>query len=424
MNSFEETVEFLYNQTPQFQQIGAAAYKPGLDSTRKLDDAFGNPHRNYRTIHVGGTNGKGSTAHTLAAILQKQGYRVGLYTSPHLVDFRERIRVNGTMIPREKVVEFVDRFRTLDIGHLSFFELATIMAFNHFAEEKVDFAVVEVGLGGRLDSTNIISPVLSVITNISKDHTAQLGNTLTTIASEKAGIIKRGVPVVIGEAEGEIKDVFIKKAALENAPIHFAPKLHGWFTDENGYMNYPKTYAGHIKSALAGDCQPLNASTILTTVEQLKKLGIVIDNHSIAEGFHDVVELTGLLGRWTKLNDRPTLICDTGHNTGGWQYLSKRLNSVKNRLHMVIGFVNDKDYNTILDMMPENATYYFTRAAIPRALSPEELADAAKQHHLSGNSYPSVKEAVAAAMDNADENDTIFVGGSTFIVADLMAGRN
>lgn len=424
MDSFEETVKYLYNQTPQFQQIGAAAYKPGLDSTRKLDDAFGNPHRKYPIIHVGGTNGKGSTAHTLAAILQKQGFRVGLYTSPHLIDFRERIKVNGKMIPREKVVNFVDRFRKLDIGHLSFFELATIMAFHHFAEEKVDIAVIEVGLGGRLDSTNIITPILSVITNISKDHTAQLGNTLTEIASEKAGIIKRGIPVVIGEAEGDIKDVFIKKASLEDAPIYFAPELKGWYTDDDGFMNYPETMAGPIKSALSGDCQPLNASTILTAVKQLRKLGITIDDKSIADGFHDVIELTGLSGRWMKLNDHPSLICDTGHNVGGWKYLSKRLNSAKQRLHMVIGFVNDKDYNTILAMMPQNATYYFTKASIPRALPADELADTAKKHHLHGDIYQSVEAAVKTALANAKSDDMIFVGGSTFVVADLLACQN
>ncbi len=420
MTSFEETVDFLYNQTPQFQQIGAAAYKPGLDSTRRLDDAFGNPHKRFRSIHVGGTNGKGSTSHTLAAILQDQGYKVGLYTSPHLLDFRERIRVNGKMIPKSRVVEFVNEYRKLDIGHLSFFELATIMAFDYFASENVDFAIIEVGLGGRLDSTNIITPVLSVITNISKDHTAQLGNSLTSIASEKAGIIKKEVPVVIGEAEGEIRQVFIDKATETGTSIRFAPVISQYHTDKEGFMHYPDTPFGQIIAALSGDCQPKNASTVMTAVDELRRIGIEIDDKAVINGFRNVVETTHLLGRWMKLSDSPLLICDTGHNVGGWEYLSKRLSSNENKLHMVIGFVNDKDYDAILEMMPKDATYYFTRASVPRALEPEVLAESAARHGLLGNTYPTVEAAVEAAIGASDKSDMIFVGGSTFIVADLL----
>lgn len=420
--TYSEAVEFLYNATPQFQQIGAAAYKPGLDSTRTLDKAFGHPHRSFKIIHVGGTNGKGSTAHTIASILQCQGYKVGLYTSPHLVDFRERIRVNGKKISEEGVVNFINRYRAIEgLPYVSFFELTTIMAFDFFATEKVDFAVIEVGLGGRLDSTNIISPILSVITNISKDHVAQLGDSIAGIAAEKAGIIKSHIPVVIGEADDVTRPVFLDAAAKNESPIFFAPKLHNYHTDDNGYMIYDETPVGPIVSALSGDCQPKNASTILTAVNCLRTLDIPISNDAVKEGFIKVVELTGLMGRWMKLRKSPDVICDTGHNTGGWEYLSKRLEKYGDKLHMVIGFVNDKDVTSIMKMMPSKARYYFTRASIPRALEPSEVKKTAQKFGLKGECYGSVKDAYDAALENAASNDTIFVGGSTFIVADLLS---
>lgn len=419
--TFEEAIEFLYNQTPQFQQIGAAAYKPGLDTTRKLDSLFGNPHRKYKTIHIGGTNGKGSTAHTIAAILQSSGLKVGLYTSPHLVDFRERIRVDGQMIPREDVVDFMNRYAGSDFDEKpSFFELTTIMAFDYFARCAVDVAVVEVGLGGRLDSTNIIDSELTVVTNISRDHVAQLGYELTSIASEKAGIFKNGVPAVVGEAEGEVKEVFITTAEKVGAPLFFAKPLKTDGLDENDRLVYPDTSFGKLCGELTGDCQPKNAATIVTAIEVLKSKGWKINDTDVSNGFSNVVELTSLAGRWMKLRQKPLVIADTGHNEGGWNYLSKRLAGYGDKLHMVIGFVNDKDVQTILAMMPGKAKYYFTRASVPRALDPELLREKANAFGLEGKCYGSVSEAVCAATEDASEEDVIFVGGSTFVVADLL----
>lgn len=419
--TFEEAIEFLYNQTPQFQQIGAAAYKPGLDTTRKLDSLFGNPHRNYKTIHIGGTNGKGSTAHTIAAILQSSGLQVGLYTSPHLVDFRERIRVDGKMIPREDVVDFMNRYYGFDFDEKpSFFELTTIMAFDYFARCGVDVAVVEVGLGGRLDSTNIIDPELTVVTNISRDHVAQLGYELTSIASEKAGIFKMGVPAVVGEADGEVKEVFIKAAEKAGAPLFFANQLKTGGLDEQDRLVYPETPFGKLCGELTGDCQPKNASTIVRAIEILKSEGWKIEDADVKKGFSNVVELTSLAGRWMKVRKNPLIIADTGHNEGGWNYLSKRLAGYGDKLRMVIGFVNDKDVQTILGMMPKQAKYYFTRASVPRALDPELLKEKATAFGLEGICYGTVSDAVCAATEDASEEDIIFVGGSTFVVADLL----
>lgn len=420
--TYTEAVEFLYNATPQFQQIGAAAYKPGLDSTKILDKAFGHPHHQFKIIHVGGTNGKGSTAHTIASIFQCQGFKVGLYTSPHLVDFRERIRVNGQKISEEAVVDFINRYKAIDgLPYVSFFELTTIMAFDFFASKKVDYAVIEVGLGGRLDSTNIITPLLSVITNISKDHVAQLGDSIAGIAAEKAGIIKPGVPVVIGETDDVTRPVFLDAAAKNESPIFFAPLLHDYHLDNDGNIVYHQTPVGDIVSVLSGDCQPKNASTVLTAINCLRALGVTISNKAVKDGFFNVVNFTGLMGRWMKLGSNPDVICDTGHNTGGWEYLSKRLAKYGDKLHMVIGFVNDKDVTSIMKMMPAEAHYYFTRALIPRALDQSVVKETASRFGLKGECYGSVKEAYQAALKNADLTDTIFVGGSTFIVADLLS---
>lgn len=424
MESYDEAIEWLYSQLPMFQRVGAPAYKPGLDTAHRLDASFGHPHRRYHTIHIAGTNGKGSTAHTLAAVLQSAGYHTGLYTSPHLVDFRERIRVDGVMIPREAVIDFIERYRKMDIGcSPSFFELTMTMAFDWFAACDVDVAVIETGLGGRLDSTNIITPDLCVITNISFDHTAFLGDTLPAIASEKAGIIKSGIPVVIGEAEGEVRRVFCSKAADVGAPIVFAEDRHpisSYCRSDGGWI-YEGTPFGTIIGELSGDCQPRNAATILTSLERLVSLGYKIGDDAVCDGFGNVCRLTGLAGRWMRLSDNPLVICDTGHNTGGWEYISRQLAAMPGHKHIVIGFVSDKDVSHILDMMPKDASYYFTQASIARALPSAELAELASHHGLKGVSVTTVEEAYKKALDACAEGEMIFVGGSTFVVADLLA---
>ncbi|MBD5257548.1 MAG: bifunctional folylpolyglutamate synthase/dihydrofolate synthase [Barnesiella sp.] len=423
---YKETIKYLYNATPQFERIGAAAYKPGLDTSRALDNAFGNPHRCYPVIHVAGTNGKGSTCHTLAAILQSQGYRTGLYTSPHLLDFRERMRVDGVMIPEEEVIDFVERYKGMDLGlSPSFFELTTIMAFDYFARRNVDVAIVETGLGGRLDTTNIVTPILSIITNISRDHMAQLGDTPALIAAEKAGIIKPGVPVVIGNASGEgVREVFDAKAAQEGAPIRYATDTSRFSSAEakGDYILYHDTPSGKIIGELSGDCQKENTATILCAVEALRESGMVIGNHAVRRGFTRVSELTGLAGRWNKLSDNPLTICDTGHNEGGWQYLAPRLAEFGDRLVMVIGFVNDKDISHILDMMPKQARYIFTQAAIPRSMAADTLAGQAAAAGLKGITIPNVAAAIKEARALAEAStDTIFIGGSTYVVAEALA---
>lgn len=424
MMTYQQTLDFLYTQIPVFQREGAAAYKPGLERSLALAAAFGNPHRRFPSVHIAGTNGKGSTAHTIAAVLQSAGYKVGLYTSPHLVDFRERIRVNGEMIAKDDVVDFVERFRAMSLEiEPSFFELTMTMAFEHFAREGVDIAVVEVGLGGRLDSTNILTPRLSVITNISFDHTALLGDTLVAIAGEKAGIIKPGVPVVIGEADGDVKKLFIERAGSLGSPILFAEEvkpIKEVAATDGGWL-YRGTPFGEIHGELGGDCQPRNAATILTALTLLAAQGWEITDEAVAEGFGRVEEMTGLAGRWMKVSEMPTVICDTGHNTGGWEYLSRRLATLSPRLKMVIGFVNDKDIGHIMEMMPHDAEYFFTRASIPRALPAEAVKAEGARYGLEGEAYSDVAAAVAAAKKRASSDDTIFVGGSTFVVGEFLA---
>lgn len=426
MLTYDNAIDFLYTQIPMFQRMGANAYKPGLDTSIALDKAFGNPHSRFPSIHIAGTNGKGSTAHTLAAILQSAGYKVGLYTSPHLVDFRERIRINGEMISHSAVVDFVNRYRALQLDcQPSFFELTMTMAFEYFAKEKVDIAVIETGLGGRLDSTNIISPILSIITNISFDHTAFLGDTLTAIASEKAGIIKRNTPVVVGEASGDVKQLFLDKSIEMNSPIKFADENKAFSSAEltpDGYL-YHNTPFGNITGELTGECQQKNTATILSAIEQLRLIGWEITPDAVKQGFANVCNLTGLAGRWMELQQSPRVVCDTGHNVGGWEYLSRQLSQVEGKLHMVIGFVNDKDISHILDLMPHNATYYFTRAEIPRALSADEVKAIALAKGLKGEAYATVAEAYQKAIVSASATDTIFIGGSTFVVADLLSHR-
>lgn len=410
---YQGTLTYLYNSTPMFQQVGGSAYKEGLENTLALDEHFGHPHRQFRTIHVAGTNGKGSCSHTIAAILQEAGYSVGLYTSPHLVDFRERIRVNGQPIPEEYVIRFVEEERCFfEPLHPSFFELTTAMAFRYFADVEIDVAVIEVGLGGRLDCTNIIHPDLCIITNISLDHTQFLGNTLPQIAREKAGIIKSGIPVVIGETTPETKSVFQKKAGEVNAPIYFA--------EENGREDYPG-----IEYELKGFYQKKNSRTILTALPLLKEAGYRLDEQSVRRGFAHVTELTGLMGRWQKLQDYPTLICDTGHNVGGITYIVEQLKQQAfHNLHIIIGMVNDKDIQGVLALLPEDAIYYFTQAGVKRALPANELQKLAESAGLKGNCYPDVPSAVRAAQEKSLPEDFIFVGGSSFIVADLLANRD
>lgn len=411
--NYQNTLTYLYNSAPMFQQVGGSAYKEGLENTRILDKHFGNPHHSFRTIHVAGTNGKGSCSHTIAAILQEAGYRVGLYTSPHLVDFRERIRINGRPIPEEYVVHFVEKERSFfEPLHPSFFELTTAMAFCYFADEKVDVAVIEVGLGGRLDCTNIIHPDLCIITNISFDHTQFLGDTLAKIAGEKAGIIKKDIPVVIGETTPETKAVFLQRAEEVNAPMIFAED-----TTKNDYPG--------MRTELQGLYQIKNTRTILTALPLLKKAGYHIDEQSVRNGFAHVCELTGLMGRWQKLQDTPTLICDTGHNVGGITYIAEQLKQQNYRqLHIIIGMVNDKDVSGVLALLPKDATYYFTKASVKRALPEEELCKLAAKAGLQGSCYPNVSAAVTAAQEKSHPEDFIFVGGSSFIVADLLANRD
>ena len=412
--NYQDTLEYLYNSAPMFQQVGAGAYKEGLENTRALDAHFRHPHEHFRSLHIAGTNGKGSCSHTLAAILQSAGYRVGLYTSPHLVDFRERIRVNGQPISEDYVIRFVEEERAFfEPLFPSFFELTTAMAFKYFADEKVDVAVVEVGLGGRLDCTNIIHPDLCIITNISLDHTQFLGHTLAQIAGEKAGIIKPGIPVVIGETTPETRPVFCQKAQEEGAPIHWA--------EEEGHEN---DYHG-LSFELKGLYQEKNRRTLLTALPILKEIGYRLTENDIRQGFAHVVELTGLMGRWQKLQDSPTLICDTGHNTGGIAYIAQQLRAQPcHRLHIVLGMVNDKDIRGVLALLPHEADYYFTQASVKRALPADELARLGTEAGLKGEAFANVPAAVRAAQKRSLPEDFIFVGGSTFVVADLLSNRN
>ena len=414
---YEETLDYLYNSAPLFQHIGKDAYKAGLENTYLLDEYFNHPHRQFRTIHIAGTNGKGSCSHTLAAILQSAGYKTGLYTSPHLIDFRERIRVNGIPVSKEYVIDFVEKHRVFfEPLHPSFFELTTAMAFHYFSQSQIDVAIIEVGLGGRIDCTNIIRPDLCVITNISFDHIQFLGNTLAKIATEKAGIIKEKTPVVIGETTPETKPIFTTRAKEVNAPIYFAEEeqlLHSSSINEKGKRIYQTTDYLNLEGELEGLCQLKNTNTLLSAIRLLKQAGYQLTESNIRKGFSQVCELTGLMGRWQKLESEPTLICDTGHNVGGISYIIEQLN-------IVIGMVNDKDISGVLSMLPKNATYYFTKASVKRALSEKELQSLAMQSRLHGDAYPDVETAVAAAKEKANKNDFIFVGGSSFIVADLL----
>lgn len=407
--TYQQTIDYLFHVTPVFEKVGAGAYKEGLSNTWAMDEHFGHPHRQFNTIHVAGTNGKGSCSHTIAAILQSAGYKVGLYTSPHLVDFRERIRVNGLMVSEEYVIDFVENERAFfEPLHPSFFELTTAMAFKYFAEQHVDIAVIEVGLGGRLDCTNIITPVLSIITNISFDHTQFLGNTLAEIAAEKAGIIKQGVPVVVGETTPETLPVFKAKAQEVHAPLNLAEQYE------------PDC---DFDFELKGSYQDKNKRTILCAMHCLQELLEMEDVHgAIAQGMAHVCELTGLVGRWQTLRQQPLVVCDTGHNVGGWTYLSEQIKAQKCRqLRIVFGMVDDKDINTVMEMLPKDAVYYFTQASTHRAIPVGKVMEYATSHGLRGNGFNNVKDAYHQALQDASTEDFIFVGGSSYVVADLLA---
>ncbi|SHG22417.1 bifunctional folylpolyglutamate synthase/dihydrofolate synthase [Pedobacter caeni] len=427
--NYKQTLDYLYGKLPMFTRVGAIAFKKDLHNTIAMCDKLGNPQHKFKTIHVGGTNGKGSTSHMLAAILQQAGYKTGLYTSPHLKDFRERIRINGEMISENFVTDFVAQQQDImeEISP-SFFEVTVAMAFSYFAEEQVDIAVIEVGLGGRLDSTNIITPELSVITNISLDHTNILGSTLPEIAKEKAGIIKPGIPVVIGEQQEETKAVFIGKAEETNSLITFADQeLHLTnLIKKEKYLN-ADVYAGshplylHLELDLNGSYQRKNILTVIQSVLMLKEQGYQIDDEALYSALKDVKGLTGLQGRWQALGENPLIICDTGHNIGGITEVMQNINDTPHdQLHIVIGMVKDKDISGVLKLLPKDAHYYFCQPELERALPAAELAEEAKQHQLIGDVFPTVQLAFHAAKDNADSNDLVFVGGSTFVVAEVL----
>jgi len=426
--NYQETLHYLYTRTPLFQQKGAGAYKEGLQTTLALDAHAGHPHRQFRSIHVAGTNGKGSCSHTLASILQEAGYRVGLYTSPHLLDFRERIRVNGEMMPEEAVVEWVEANRVFfEPLSPSFFEVTTVMAFEHFAKQQVDVAVVEVGLGGRLDCTNIITPELSLITNISFDHVQFLGNTLAKIAVEKAGIIKHQVPVVVGETTDETRPVFRDKAAAMQAPLTEAdatPLVQRFDIKPDGFAEYVTSVPElpTLRSPLAGFCQEKNTNTLLHVLPLLCRAFPKVDDEAVRRGFERVVENTHLMGRWQRVSSHPCpTVCDTGHNSGGFQYIARQLAELDCRtLRIVFGMVNDKDTDEVLSLLPREAVYYFAQASVERARPAEEMRRLAAGHGLQGRCFPTVASAYEAAQAEAEASDFIYVGGSTFVVADLL----
>jgi dihydrofolate synthase/folylpolyglutamate synthase len=428
--TYAQTLEFLYSQLPAYHRIGKAAYKNDLNTTLALDDYFGHPHRKYLTIHIAGTNGKGSVSHMIASVLQEAGYKTGLYTSPHLKDFRERIKVNGEMIQENYVVDFVsDHKKIIESLKPSFFEMTAALAFDYFAKSNVDVAVIEVGLGGRLDSTNIIKPVMSVITNIGHDHMDLLGDTFEKIAIEKAGIIKEKTPVVISESHPETKKIFISKAAESGSPISFADKcfickLSDIFgiKGEREYMvtNLVTNHITEGETVLGGDYQAGNIKAVFSIFSGLQNI-FSFTEKNITDGIKNVVINTGLQGRWQILSYDPLTICDTGHNKEGLEFVINQIHKIpKSGLHIVIGFVNDKDLKSVLPLFPSGATYYFTKASVPRALKEEILMQEAAKYGLTGKCYPDVKSALRQARINATQSDMIFIGGSTFIVAEVI----
>jgi dihydrofolate synthase/folylpolyglutamate synthase len=434
--NYQQTLDYLYAQLPMFTRVGASAYKANLDNTIALCKLRDNPQNKFKSIHIGGTNGKGSTSHMLAAILQTAGYKTGLYTSPHLKDFRERIRINGEIISEQLVVDFVAKYKAgFEAIAPSFFEMTVALAFEYFAKEHVDIAVVEVGLGGRLDSTNVITPLVSVITNIGWDHMNILGDTLQLIAAEKAGIIKPNIPVIVGEKQPEVEAIFIDKANLEKAEIKFASEeweagevkgerlkvKGGGLLDIEVTDHHSPFTVHHLQLDLTGTYQLKNIKTVLSTINELRLQGFIITDEHIRTALSSVKALTGLHGRWETIAQSPLTICDTGHNPEGIQEVLKNIARVKHeQLHFVIGMVNDKDSSKVLSALPKNAIYYFCKPDIPRGLEAATLQEKAVSFGLEGEAYPSVKQALAAAQAGANANDLVFVGGSTFVVAEVV----
>jgi len=428
--NYQETLSFLFSRLPAYQRIGRAAYKEGLGNTIALDNYFANPHTKFRTVHVAGTNGKGSVSHMLASVFQTMGLKTGLYTSPHLRDFRERIRIDGIMLPETEVTGFVENHKAIiEAVSPSFFEMTVAMAFDYFARESVDIAVIEVGMGGRLDSTNIITPVLSVITNIGHDHMEFLGETLAKVAAEKGGIIKPGVPVVVGESLPETRPVFEQIASDNGSVLKFADE---YYTCRLGRSEASSAIRGYVLLAksdgyrteglipLTGDYQARNLAT-LALAAGMMPAGYTPSVNQLADGIEQVVKLTGLQGRWQVLRHDPLVIADTGHNREGIEYVVRQLSTTPHsRLHMVIGMVNDKDLATVLPLLPRDAFYYFTKASIPRALDEKRLKEAASYYGLSGEAYGDVATAYRTALANADRYDLVFIGGSTFVVAEVV----
>ncbi|MDR1725919.1 MAG: bifunctional folylpolyglutamate synthase/dihydrofolate synthase [Bacteroidales bacterium] len=428
--TYRETIDYLFSTLPMYQRVGATAYKSNLDNTIALMSALGNPERAFKSIHVAGTNGKGSTSHLLASILTQKKLKTGLHTSPHLKDFRERIRIDGMLCKESFVVDFIDKNKSI-IEQIkpSFFELSVAMAFKYFEQEKVDIAVIEVGMGGRLDSTNVISPLLSVITNISFDHTQFLGNTLSDIAKEKAGIIKHGIPVVIGQTQKEVQNVFIQKAKEENSKITFADCKYNVRNVRNGkrlimdiYNNDALKYKD-LELTLCGNYQQKNILGVLACIDELNEQGFNIDENVLRYGILNIDKNARLLGRWQKLKEKPLIICDTGHNEDGLRFVISQLQNLHySKLHIVFGVVNDKDLSRIFPLLPVNAEYYLCKADIPRGLPVEKLAEKFKQASVFStySTYNSVNEALNAAIFKAKDEDVIFVGGSTFVVAEVI----
>ena len=428
--NYEETLEWMFNQIPMYQRTGKAAYKVDLDKTHQIDEYFGKPHIAFKTIHIAGTNGKGSVSNILASVLQAAGYKTGLYTSPHLKDFRERIRVNGEMVEKDFVVDFIEKHKDffLEVGP-SFFEMSVAMAFQYFKEEEVDIAVVEVGMGGRLDSTNIITPEVTAITNIGMDHTQFLGDTLEEIAHEKGGTIKSDVPVVIGETHPATQPIFRKMAKDKGADIQFADhhlKLQNRkFTDDISYQydvyKRNQIFLGNLQTDLLGSYQEKNIATALQVIEILIHKGYQISEISIRYGIQNVRKTTGFHGRWMVLERNPWIVCDTAHNREGLEYIMTQLNEMKvSQIHFVLGFVNDKNLDNVLDLFSKKANYYFTKADIPRALNEQKLAREAEKYGLRGKTWPTVAEALEAAKRNAGKDDLIYIGGSTFVVSEVL----
>jgi len=429
--NYRQTLDYLFAQLPMFHRIGAAAYRADLGNTISLCTLLGHPENTFKSVHIAGTNGKGSSSHLIASVLQSAGYKTGLYTSPHLKDFRERIRINGKKIPKNFVCKFVNLHRhQFEPIQPSFFEYTAVMAFQYFSEEKVDVAVIETGMGGRLDSTNVITPIISLITNISKDHTLFLGDSLPAIAAEKAGIIKPCVPVIIGETQVEIRDVFIARAEEVKAPILFADQNYrlirkgqqkNTFYLETSSRDSIPWDGVPLFCPLHGIYQEKNFISSFQVIKLLIESGFDISDEAIRSGYRNVIRLTGLKGRWQVMSGKPKTICDVGHNEAGIKYILEQLGKEKfNRLHWVFGLVNDKDADSILKLLPSKAVYYFCKANIPRGLDAEELGQKANSYGLRGKAFLSVKEAFLAAQQSAGENDLVFIGGSTFVVAEVL----